>query len=938
MSVAATNAATNIGINMNTLAAAGGVGLILGGIDFNKTNTATLQIGNSSTTANGILQLNGATINSTANTLIRVAGSSNLTIADVNAGSGTQTMGLRLGTTTGIFEVGTSRTLTVSSIISQSATGYGFTKTGAGTLDLTRANTFTGAVNHNGGIISVSNPTSLGSGTFTFGGYNKLIANVADGASMNLANNMVLPSTGTGGEAELIRVGDATPTAGTTLRLSGILSGGATGQTYTLVDSDAGGNHTASLILDNASNTFTGTIEIWRGTLGFTSDGALGNANNTIRVNAGSFNGGLRFDADNINTGSTRTFELAGSEKIDTQAFTSTISGSITGGTFRKIGSGSLTLGGTNTFIGTTNVAGGNLRVSGGAALPDATAVSLDNTAGAGLELLASETIGTLAGGGTTGGNVNLNDKTLTVSAATATSYAGAISGTGGVLTKTGNSVFTLTGASSYNGGTNLNAGSLSINNGNALGTGAIRIGSAATSGTGGSVSTLFVSSTAATTLSNDIALPTPASATTYTIMKAAATASTGTELNLTGNLSGGNANSTLRLNSNTGGDTTTTYRFAGNGTLQGAVELFRGAFVIANANALGSAKLLLNGNNNTTLGDLRFATSMTFANDIDLVNTSNPDPIHTQGNTVNLSGIISSTGNQALVKIGTGTLALSGPNTYNVATTISGGTLQVGNGGTTGTLGNTSGVTNNATLAFNRNDALSVSQGISGTGSVVKAGAGTTTLTGTNSYSGATEVDTGTLLINGSHTGTGAFNVDAGATLGGTGNIAGAINVSGVLSPGTSIQTLSSGALSFLSGSTYAYEVNSSVALATAADLQVVAGTLGLTGTVDLTLIDLAITPQTFADNTTFSLINYSGAWNNGLFRVNGNTIADGGTFSAFNTDWILDYNATSGGSNFAGEFLTSSNFVNMTAIPEPTVPALLVIGSALLFRRRRA
>ncbi len=78
---------------MNTLSAAGDVGLILGGISFNRTVTNNLQIGNSSSSVNGILQLNGATIDTVANTLISVAGSSNLTIANVNSGSGTQAMG-----------------------------------------------------------------------------------------------------------------------------------------------------------------------------------------------------------------------------------------------------------------------------------------------------------------------------------------------------------------------------------------------------------------------------------------------------------------------------------------------------------------------------------------------------------------------------------------------------------------------------------------------------------------------------------------------------------------------------------------------------------------------------------------------------------------------------------------------------------------------------
>ena len=58
--------------------------------------------------------------------------------------------------------------------------------------------------------------------------------------------------------------------------------------------------------------------------------------------------------------------------------------------------------------------------------------------------------------------------------------------------------------------------------------------------------------------------------------------------------------------------------------------------------------------------------------------------------------------------------------------------------------------MTNNGTLTFNRTDAaLSVANNISGTGTVIKAGTGATTLSGTNGYTGATSVNVGTLFVN---------------------------------------------------------------------------------------------------------------------------------------------------------------------------------------------
>ena len=94
----------------------------------------------------------------------------------------------------------------------------------------------------------------------------------------------------------------------------------------------------------------------------------------------------------------------------------------------------------------------------------------------------------------------------------------------------------------------------------------------------------------------------------------------------------------------------------------------------------------------------------------------------------VSFGGVVSGAG--TLSQLGAGTLTLTGTNTYTGGTTISAGTLQVGNGGTTGALG-PGAVVNDAALIFNRSNAHTVASAISGTGTVTKLGAGTTTLTG---------------------------------------------------------------------------------------------------------------------------------------------------------------------------------------------------------------
>lgn len=120
--------------------------------------------------------------------------------------------------------------------------------------------------------------------------------------------------------------------------------------------------------------------------------------------------------------------------------------------------------------------------------------------------------------------------------------------------------------------------------------------------------------------------------------------------------------------------------------------------------------------------------------------------------------------GTNGFTKSGAGTLILGGTNTYTGDVTVNSGVLQVGVGGTTGNLG-TGDVTNNATLSFFRSDDLTVSNVISGTGGLIKQGAGTLTLSGANTYSGGTQIQTGTVVVSDPEA-LGCGNVDNFATL----------------------------------------------------------------------------------------------------------------------------------------------------------------------------
>jgi autotransporter-associated beta strand protein len=105
------------------------------------------------------------------------------------------------------------------------------------------------------------------------------------------------------------------------------------------------------------------------------------------------------------------------------------------------------------------------------------------------------------------------------------------------------------------------------------------------------------------------------------------------------------------------------------------------------------------------------------------------------------------------LAKLGSNTLILDKNNTYTGRTVISGGTLQLGNGGATGALSADSVIQNNGDLTINRNNA--VTQGtdfsgapIIGTGSFTQAGTGTTTLSAPNTFTGTTTVSAGVLRL----------------------------------------------------------------------------------------------------------------------------------------------------------------------------------------------
>ena len=184
-------------------------------------------------------------------------------------------------------------------------------------------------------------------------------------------------------------------------------------------------------------------------------------------------------------------------------------------------------------------------------------------------------------------------------------------------------------------------------------------------------------------------------------------------------------------------------------------------------ANAIGGSGALVNAGAGTTL--------LTGANTMRVQRRSPPERFRSAtggtsgtlglGNVVNNGALVFNrsdaisvagdiSGSGALQQAGPGTTVLQGHNTYTGGTTISAGTLELGDGGTRG--GIVGNVVNNSILNFNRADTMIIDGVISGSGAVNQIGAGTTILAADNTYTGPTTIASGTLQVgNGGTTGT---------------------------------------------------------------------------------------------------------------------------------------------------------------------------------------
>ena len=637
------------------------------------------------------------------------------------------------------FQPGAGQTQTVFNVIadqagSGGAGSYSLVKTGTGTLTLSGANTYSGGTTVSGGLVNFGSSNNLGIGTITLDGgglqwatdtstdlSNRLGAVGAGGATFDTnGNNVTLSSSFAGSTGGIVKTGTGTLTlnavtqfAGATINDgtlavaadnnlgaagSGLTFGGGTlrfnsgfssGRAITL---NAGGG-----TFDTNGNTATLTGSI-SGTGGLTKTGAgVLTLSGASDYSGSTFVGGgtLRAGAANVFSANSESLiagtldlnnfgqsigalegngsVILGSATLTTRVDTSaTFGGALSGlgGGLTKTGAGTMTLTGINTYTGATTINAGTLALAGGAiansSVTVASGATFDMTGNIGVT-----SIQTLAGDGT----VQLGGALVVSNAST--EFFGAING-GGRL-EIGGGTLTLSGVNGYTNTTRIDDGATLALSGNGsiasaasvtlLGSGTFDISQV---NSGASINALVDTGNARINLGSKTLTITSDSTFAGVIQDGGLGGGTGGALAITGGatqfLSGANtytgattigANSTLRLNNAGSIATSSGVNLAGAGAAF-SISAGTGNKTIQDLSGVAGSSVLL-GNNTLSVGS---ANSTTFA------------------------GVIDGAGGVGgLVKQGSGTLALSGTNTYTGGTTIgANGTLSLSGAGSIAT------------------------------------------------------------------------------------------------------------------------------------------------------------------------------------------------------------------------------------------------------------
>ena len=715
-------------------------------INANSTGAITLQSGSlnhtgmisNSGTGTGVTTISSS-IGSNVTQVIQNSASSVLVLSGANKHTGTTTI-----------MSGTLRTMDVDAL------GLGVLKLMGGTLQLDNNNGL--GYNRDTIVLGDANIQSdILKGAST-AGVTYTLGTLSIGSQALLVNSGTNVKTGTAGISfgAVTLSGSATfdvaSGAGLTLASIGglgqsfMVSGSGNTTITGIVATSTGGlaKTGAGMLILSASNSYSGGTILDGGTVSFVS-GGLG-ASGIIGFTGGCV---LQYGSGNTQDLSSRLASSTAAMEIDTGTNNVTYSNplsSTNSGGLTKSGVGTLTLSAPNSYSGGTVIASGtvklgaagalgaapnDLSIIGGALNLNGNSVSLGLLSGSNGAVITSGTSGAV---------------TLSTSSSGSSIYSGAIRDGSGTLSliKAGTGTLALTGSNNFTGGTTIANGALNFTS-NSLGTsgtilfagGVLQYGAGSTQ----DLSSRIGNSSAA------IAIDTGANTVSY--------ASVLNSTNIGGLTKSGTG--TLLLSASNG--------------YTGLTTITTGTLKLGNANALGviSNDLTINGGalnlngNSVTVGSLSGSNGAVIASGI-----AGTVTVKTIGSSSSIySGIIQNgSGIVGLIQAGTGMLTLTGSNSYTGGTTITTGTLQIGNGGSTGSINGN--ITDNGSLVFNRVNAIAVTGTISGSGSLVQKGAGILTLSASNSYSGGTIISSGTVnFTNGALGSSGAISfTGAGGTL----------------------------------------------------------------------------------------------------------------------------------------------------------------------------
>ena len=657
---------------------------------------------------------------------------------------------------------------TYSGAISGTSSASALTKIGAGTLTLAGSNSYAGPTTITGGVLQLGNANAVQNSTLTLSVDNSLAFSSGIGTfnagALSGSANLVLSDTASspvtlavgGNNANttysgvLSGSGNLTKTGSGTLNLSSTptytgsttIAGGTLATTGTiggLIGGLIGGPgslavYSGTLTLPNDSNSFGGNVTASGNTLRFTSIGNYG-ANSALgtggsnSVIAAANGGSLAFTGSSVQN-SNRNFNFAngGNNYLYNNGTAAlNLSGSISGNNqFNMVGSYT----GVNVISGLLSDSGGTLSINGGGS--GSWLLNNDNNSFSGsvggnnLQFTSIGNYGQPSSLGTGGSNSAINiawygTMVFTGSTAQTSNRTIAFGPLINILVNNGTAPLNLTGSVTVANdaqfrlnGSNSNCGTIS---------GPI---------TGNSNANLIKADSGLWTLSGTNTYGGPTNISQGTLMY-------GKEVSLYNNDQASWTPSKIQVN---------------NGATFGFYVGGDGEFTNSDVTTL-----LTNFAVATSGSGMRAGSKLAF------------DTTNAAGGTFTIPDVIANTTGAAggaigLTKYGAGTLVLTASNTYSGATTLNGGTLQIGDGTTDGSIASTSGIANNGSLVYNLAGSQTCGNVISGSGTLTKTGPGTLTLTGSNTYSGGTTVNTGTLQLGNAHAlgaATGGLTVNGG-------------------------------------------------------------------------------------------------------------------------------------------------------------------------------